>query len=303
MNINQLRYFIGVAECQSFTKAASRYYITQTAITQQIRALENHLGVQLFDRNTRPVRLTPEGSVFLREAKGILERVEQAEHRVREASVGLVGSLKVGYIKGYERSSLSDRLRSFHNKYPNILISCYRWDTGVLETGLQKGDYDIIVTWNSEDSIKNGDTDGICVERSPLTVVLYESHPFARRQVLRREELAQEPFIYMTLSEDGNSFGDLHFLELYQKAGYQPHILFQSNDIESILMMVAAEEGISILPAFVTSKITNGDNLKFIPLEGEEEFVDISALWKKNRRNQILEHFLKEISLWKRREE
>ena len=52
MNINQLRYFIGVAEYQSFTKAASRYYITQTAITQQIRALESHLGVQLFDRNT-----------------------------------------------------------------------------------------------------------------------------------------------------------------------------------------------------------------------------------------------------------
>lgn len=165
MNMNQLRYFIGVAEYQSFTKAAGSYYITQTAITQQIRALENHLGVQLFDRNTRPVRLTPEGSVFLREAKAVLERVEQAEHRVREASVGLVGSLKIGYIKGYERSSLSDRLRSFHNKYPNILISCYRWDTGILENGLQKGDYDIIFTWNSEDSVKNGDTDCICVER------------------------------------------------------------------------------------------------------------------------------------------
>ena len=94
--------------------------------------------------------------------------------------MGLVGSLKVGYIKGYERSSLSDRLRSFHNKYPNILISCYRWDTGVLETGLQKGDYDIIFTWNSEESAKNEDTGCICVERSPLTVVLYDSHPFAR---------------------------------------------------------------------------------------------------------------------------
>lgn len=295
MNINQLRYFLGVAEYQSFTKAASRYYITQTAITQQIRALENYLGVRLFDRNTRPVRLTPEGSVFLREAKAIVERMEQAEHRVREASVGLVGSLKVGYIKGYERSSLSDWFRSFHNKYPNILISCYRRDTGVLDTGLEKGEYDIIFTWNSEDSVKNEDMDCIRVERSPLTVVLYDSHPFVHRQVLRRGELAQEPIIYMTLSENGNSFGDLHFLELYQKSGCQPHILFQSNDIESILMMVAAEEGISILPAFATSKITNADNLKFIPLEGPEEFVDIYALWKKNRKNQILEHFLKEV--------
>ena len=144
--------------------------------------------------------------------------------------------------------------------------------------------------------MKNGDTDCICVERSPLTVVLYDSHPFARRQVLRREELAQEPIIYMTLSEDANSFGDLHFLELYQKSGGQPNILFQSNDIESILMMVAAEEGISILPSFVTSKITNGDNLKFIPLEGPEEFGEPEALSNKNSKNPILEHFLEQIS-------
>ena len=108
MNINQLRYFIGVAEYQSFTKAASRYYITQTAITQQIRALESHLGVQLFDRNTRPVRLTPEGSVFLREAKAILERVEQAEHLLQffeapddEKDYSLIGSFSPADAVGH----------------------------------------------------------------------------------------------------------------------------------------------------------------------------------------------------------
>ena len=67
MNMNQLKYFIAVAEHRSFTKAANQYYLSQTAITQQVRALESHLGVQLFDRNNRPVSLTPAGHVFLRD--------------------------------------------------------------------------------------------------------------------------------------------------------------------------------------------------------------------------------------------
>ena len=66
MNTNQLRYFVAAAECRSFTKAADQFYITQTAITQQIHALEDSLGVPLFDRTSRPITLTPAGSAFLK---------------------------------------------------------------------------------------------------------------------------------------------------------------------------------------------------------------------------------------------
>ena len=107
MNINQLKYFIAVAEYKSFTKAANQHYISQTAITQQIHALEEQMGVVLVDRTRRPIALTAAGTIFLSEAKMILDRMNSAMSKVHDASTGLVGTLRIGYTKGYERSNNS----------------------------------------------------------------------------------------------------------------------------------------------------------------------------------------------------
>lgn len=295
MNINQLKYFIAVAEYRSFTKAANQYYISQTAITQQIQALEETMDVQLIDRSRRPITLTPAGNVFLGEAKAILERMNAAIGRVRDASTGLVGSLRVGYTKGYERSNLSNLLRAFHQEYPNILITCCRCDTDTLAAGLLNGDYDIIFTWDSTNILEEGQVDHRLVERVPLVVALYAGHPLSGRHTLNRKELRGESILYMSPSGRDDSFGDSRFMELYRKAGYQPDILFRSSDAESVLMMVAAEEGISILPSYVTSKLKDADNLVFIPLVGEEEYEEIIAVWKKENPGQALLRFLPRI--------
>lgn len=89
MNRNQLRYFVSAAEHRSFTKAAEQYYISQTAVTQQIQQLEQTLGCELFDRSTRPVSLTSAGKSFLLDAKAILERMSRAQERVHDAATGL----------------------------------------------------------------------------------------------------------------------------------------------------------------------------------------------------------------------
>ncbi len=295
MNINQLKYFIAVAEYRSFTKAANQYYISQTAITQQVQALEETMDVQLIDRSRRPITLTPAGNVFLGEAKAILERMNAAIGRVRDASTGLVGSLRVGYTKGYERSNLSNLLRAFHQEYPNILITCCRCDTDTLAAGLLNGDYDIIFTWDSTNILEEGQVDHRLVERVPLVVALYAGHPLSGRHTLNRKELRGESILYMSPSGRDDSFGDSRFMELYRKAGYQPDILFRSSDAESVLMMVAAEEGISILPSYVTSKLKDADNLVFIPLVGEEEYEEIIAVWKKENPGQALLRFLPRI--------
>ena len=295
MNINQLRYFVAVAEQRSFTKAANQYYLSQTAVTQQVRALEEALGAQLLDRNSRPVSLTPAGAVFLTEAKAILERMNSAVSRARDASTGLVGSVRIGYTKGYERSDLSNKLRTFHRDYPNILLTCFRCDTDMLAAGLLNGEYDIIFTWDSTNIRQDSQVELRLVERARLVVALYGSHPFARRTALHRSELKNETILFMTPSSTGASFGDDHFMQLYQQAGYLPNILLRSNDVESILMMVAAEEGISILPAYCTDKLTNADNLIFVPLLGEEETEDILAVWRKDDPSQALRHFLERV--------
>ncbi|MBQ3168397.1 MAG: LysR family transcriptional regulator [Clostridia bacterium] len=295
MNLNQLRYFVSVAESQSFTKAAINHYISQTAITQQIHALEENIGAKLFDRNSRPVSLTPAGKVFLKEAREILGRVEGALQKTRDASTGLEGEMRLGYTKGYEHSDLPKYLRTFHQEYPNVLISCYRLDTDQLATGLLAGEYDVIFTWDSTNLRKEDKIQLKVVEHVPLRVALYANHPLARKKELTRKDLKQESILFMSPSGTGDSFGDAYYIRLYQEAGYHPNILLRSNDMESILMMVAAEEGISIVPEYTHPWDVGTENVVFVPLSGEGETEEILIAWRKNDENPALKRFIQTL--------
>ena len=296
MNLNQLRYFLSVAETGSFTKAAANHFISQTAVTQQIRSLEEAVGTQLIDRNTRPAALTPAGKVFLKEAREILGKMDSALLRTREASTGLEGELRLGYTKGYEHSDLPKHLRSFHREYPNVLISCYRCDTDVLASGLVKGEYDVIFTWDSTNLRQEELLELQVIEHVPLRVALYANHPLARRSELSRRDLRQENILFMSPSGTGESFGDAFYLRLYQQAGYQPNIILRSNDMESILMMVAAEEGISIVPEYSHPWDVGTENVVFVPRTGEGETEEILIAWRKNDNAPALRQFIRKLT-------
>ena len=295
MNLKQLRYFVTLAETESFTKAAVQHYISQTAITQQIRILEERVGAKLVNRDSRPVSLTPAGRVFLKEARDILERMDTALWRTRDASTGLEGSLRLGYTKGYEHSDLPKYLRNYHREYPNVLLSCYRCDTDMLAAGLVNGEYDIIFTWDSTNIRQEENLDLMVFEHVPLRVALYSNHPLARRKELTRKDLKQENILFMSPSGTGDSFGDAYYIRLYQQAGYQPRILMRSSDMESILMMVAAEEGISVVPEYSHPWDVGAENIVFIPLTGEGETEEILVAWRKNDDNPALRHFVEKL--------
>ncbi|NLV49333.1 MAG: LysR family transcriptional regulator [Clostridiales bacterium] len=295
MNINQLNYFISVAESRSFSMAAEKHYINQAAVTQQIKALEDALGCQLVNRKTRPVSLTQAGEVLLIEARALLERLQTAVDRTREASTGIVGNLHIGYLRGYERSSLSDYLRAYHQKYPNVMVSCYRNSTDRLEAGLIGGKYDMIITWDSTNLYKNEEIASFELEKARLVCALYSRHPLARGSSVDRISLKGERLLYLSPSETKGTIGDGFYMDLYRKSGYVPNIIFHSSDAESILMMVAAEEGISILPDYMTSKLDNAEGIVFIPMNGCDEYEKISVLWKKESNNAALIQMIKEL--------
>lgn len=297
MNLNQLRYFVSVAESGSFTRAAANHFISQTAITQQIHALEEHIGVALLCRNTRPVSLTPSGRVLLKEAREILGRVDAAMQRTLEASNGLEGELRLGYTKGYEYSDLPRYLRSFHHEYPNVRVSCYRCDTDMLAAGLISGAYDVIFTWDSTNLRQESALCYQVMEHVPLRVALYASHPLARHSELTRRDLRQENILFMSPSSSGNSFGDEFYIRLYQQAGYQPNILLRSSDVESILMMVAAEEGVSIVPEYAHPWNIGAENVVLVPLVGENETEEILIAWRKDDASPALQHFIRSLPI------
>ena len=296
MNRNQLRYFVSAAEHRSFTKAAEQYYISQTAVTQQIQQLEQTLGCELFDRSTRPVSLTSAGKSFLLDAKAILERMSRAQERVHDAATGLTGTLRVGYVRGYERSDLSVLMRHFHQKNSNVLITFYRCSTDVLAAGLLHQEYDIVFTWDSTNLRTQEGVTFQTVEKARLVVALYAGHPLTQRRQLTRQELRGENILYMSPDAAPDSYGDAFFMQRYAEAGYKPNILFRSADTESILMMVAAEEGISLLPDYCTDRLYNADNLVFVPLVGEGEEEEIIAAWQSGNQNPALGRFLTELN-------
>ena len=293
--MNQLKYFVAVAEYKSFSKAAEQFFMTQTAVTQQIQRLEEQLGTQLIDRKTRPISLTPMGTVFLNEARTILARMDNAIRRTRETSAGITGTLRIGYTKGYEHSDLVSKLRNFHHDYPNVLITCSRCDTDALAAGLINDEFDIIFTWDSTNIRQHEIVDFRPQQRVKLMVALYGAHPLAHKTTLTRAELKNEINIFMTPSGSGDTPGDEFFLRLYQKAGYTPNILMRTSDVESILMMVAAEEGISILPQTCIRQLSEADNLVFVPLEGEDETEEILAVWRKDSESPSLKLFLERL--------
>lgn len=295
MNINQLKYFVAVAEYRSFSKAAEQYFMTQTAVTQQIQRLEEQIGSQLIDRKTRPISLTPMGQVFLGEARSILARMENAIRRTQEASAGVTGTLRIGYTKGYEHSDLVVKLRNFHHDFPNVLLTCSRCDTDALASGLINEEFDIIFTWDSTNIRQDEAVVYRHQQQVKLMVAMYGAHPLANRTTLTRADLKDEINLFMSPSGSGDTPGDEFFLRLYQKAGYTPNILMRTSDVESILMMVAAEEGISILPQTCVYRLSSSDNLVFVPLEGEDETEEILAVWRKDNQSPSLKMFLERL--------
>ena len=153
MNTTQLEYFVSVAELHSFTKAAQKHYVSQTAVTQQIQNLEEILNTTLFDRTKRPIQLTDEGTMLLTDAKAILERMYGAVAKLSNVSSSVGGSLRIGYTKGYERSSLSAMLRRYHRDYPNVFLSCCRHNSKELTEALLSGALDMIFTWDHDPTL------------------------------------------------------------------------------------------------------------------------------------------------------
>lgn len=287
MNQTQLKMFTAAAENRSFTKTAEQFFVTQAAVTQHIQSLEASLGCALFDRRRRPMQLTPAGESFYRDAKLILAQMSAAVGRTKEAAEGGSGTLHIGFLRGYERSDLALAARRFRRANPNVFLSFERQSSDRLAAGLMQGRFDLIYTWDSTNLRQSPEVDWCQADRIRLVAALYSGHPLAGRAKLSRAELRGEKLLYMSPSEDFDSYGDEAFIRLYRESGYKPDILYRSADLEVILTMVAAEEGVSILPDYFASRLIGADNLVFIPLSGVREHEEIDVIWRRDNANPL----------------
>lgn len=293
MQTKQLEYFIAVAEELSFTHAAKRFFISQAALSMQIKALEKELGVRLFDRDRHHVALTAAGATFLGSARDIVQRTADAIQQALNANATLASELRVGYVKGYERSGLSRMLASFHRHYPQAWISLTRDGVTELYDALRAEKLDLIINMRYEGA-NLGNAEYEVLAHYPLVAVMSFDHPLADRSLITLDDLRGHPIVrYQPIS---SYYGETERIEqIASSHGLYDYVSSTYCDIETSILCILSGLGYALLPGFVAPTLSSDSRLVAVPIEGMEREIEIVAAWLPTTKNELIDVFLDEF--------
>jgi DNA-binding transcriptional LysR family regulator len=248
LDVRRMRVLREVAQRGSFSAAAEALAYTQSAVSQQIAALEREAGTKLVERNAKGVRLTDAGRVVVRHADAILGRLADAEAEL-EAIAGLRGGrLRLASFPSAGASVMPKAIAVFRDRHPAVELSLQLAEPDDAVALIRAGEVDIALTISTafESACAYGPgIDERHLMDDPMYVILPETHPMARRRTLQLGDLAEE---HWTLGATGTCPDTSIFMRTCQAAGFEPRIAFESNDYPAIQGFVAAGMGVSFIP-------------------------------------------------------
>jgi DNA-binding transcriptional LysR family regulator len=285
MELRHLRYFKAVAEQGSFSGAARVIYVSQSALSEQIADLERELGVPLFDRSERKLRLTVHGEIFLRESNKVLDGSEHAVALARRSFRGEVGTLRIAFFAGGVGARFAELIRQFRTDRPDVRVSLTEMRPGAQTQALLDGSIDVAFTRRVAEPFAR-ELRLETLRHHRLDAVLPENHPLANGPVDIRK-LSSERFVLCARETAPAVFDKI--IELCSEAGFSPQIAALPVVRSSVLMLVQAGEGIAILPELHE---TFGHGLSACPLKSKDAFVELVMAWSPSRVGPITEAFL-----------
>ena len=265
MELRHLRYFVAVAEELHFRRAAERLHVAQPAVSEQVRKLEEELGVQLLERTHRSVSLTEAGAVMFDDARRVLRLVESAQRAARYASELVTTRLRIGYTAAALPSILPRALQK-------VAASAPRVET-ILESGAARELIDAVRDGRLDAAVVPlpAAADGLRVtelgdERAVAAVSVLHDH--ATRSTIRLEQVAPERLVL--LPRDANRPFYDSVLAACNQAGVSPTLVeLPDTEIERALLAVASGAGMALLPESVSERYA-APGVRFLPLEGVE---------------------------------
>jgi DNA-binding transcriptional LysR family regulator len=245
MELRQIRSFLSIAETLHFGRTAELIHLSQPALSLQIQALEEEVGVRLFERNRRKTTLTAAGSAFRDDAAAALSQLEQAIRRAKLAANGKLGLLRIGFVSTAGNEIVADIVRQFRDLNPEVEFSLRNILTAgqiqMLETGsLDIGFLRLPIGGHST-------LDVVTVHREPFVLVVPSSHKLAKRKRVRLREVADEDFV-MYERTWAPGFHDLMF-GILRDAGIIPNVTQTAGEVPTLISLVASGMGITIMPA------------------------------------------------------
>ncbi len=285
MLLRQMKYLAAVIDCNSFTEAAEKCYISQSAISQQIQSLERELGVELIHRENRRFTVTPAGQYFYSHCKAVLEQVDELIHETKRLGKDSELQLRIGYLRCYSGMELYQAVAQFSKMYPEVMINIVNGTHEELYDLLRLGGVDIVL--NDQRRAFSDIYVNYELARCGCYAEISANNPLSKKEYVEIEELRRTPCILITSKEQQNSEQ-----EYYQKnLGFGGSYIFAENLEEGRLLAIGNRgfppvESVGTLPQ-------EGASIRRLPIyqSGRQIMRNYCAFWRKDQSNYYIEEF------------
>ncbi|NNF98305.1 MAG: LysR family transcriptional regulator [Desulfobacteraceae bacterium] len=276
LNLNHLRIFYHAARNLSFTTAAKDLFITQPAVTAQLKTFESAINMKLFRKRGRGIDLTDQGEILFEYAKKIFAVEKQIEGTIKSMANLEQGTLRLGTTKAYARYLMPYILSSFHASHPRIKIH--------LNEGSSRDMAHSLISFKNEVAViaqagENEKVAYIPYSQEELVVIISVNHHLASRREVSIEELAKEPII---MKENGSGTRRV-VSSLFESHGYHPNVLMETSNTEFIKQLVQRGEGFSMVVKASVAQEIEDKKLVSIPISGRKYHLDVSIAYLKDQ--------------------
>ncbi|UZW65712.1 LysR family transcriptional regulator [Priestia flexa] len=290
MELRQLRYFMEVARREHVSEAAEHLHVAQSAISRQIANLEDELGVELFQREGRNVKLTSIGKLFLEHTETTMKAIDYAKEQVDEYLDPERGTIKIGFPTSLSSHLLPTIISAFKENHPNVAFHLRQGSYKFLIESVKKRD--INIAFLVPVPVDDEDIEGHILFTEKILALVPSSHPLATQENLRLRDLRNEDFV---LFPNGFVLRKIA-VDACKQAGFMPNISSEGEDLDAIKGLVSAGMGITLLPESTVSETTPRFTTK-IPIHTPEVKRTVGMIIPRNRNlapsDQIFYEFVK----------
>lgn len=275
----QINYFLAVAKHLSFTEAAKRLYTSQPSLSRQIAQMEDKLGVSLFYRTKRDVRLTSAGVVLFNEIGGVMKQIEDSFKKCMELSLDENSCLKIGFHEAMDTGIyLYELIQKFQKEHEQVEIVFEKHSFRNLRKRLDNDKLDIVFTLSfevdrSDDIIWNN------VYKQNSCILMSKKHELANSESLKFDDLINETFVLLNREESPNAFDGI--LNKCKKSGFTPKKVIQMPNVESLILSVESGLGVAVIDQNI--RIYRRENFKLFEIEDDP--VSVVMAWRKSNLN------------------
>jgi DNA-binding transcriptional LysR family regulator len=276
MQIESLKVFCDLAETESFTKAAQINGVTQSAVSQQISALERTFKSLLIERSKKKFRLTREGQVLYDYSKQIIQTHESLHSKLQELKDIISGTIRVATIYSIGLHDLPPYIKRFMKSYPTVNIHVeYRRANQVYEDVLSN----VVDLGLVAYPVKDAKLELIALRKEPLALICHPQHPFAKQKNVKLKMLAGQKFIGFEPDTPTRKALD----KILKEHGVEVKHVMEFDNIETVKRAVEIDAGISIVPEGTVAQEVAKQTLTAVTIEDGDFFRPLAALYKKNK--------------------